>query len=448
MHQDKGVLRLIAIPFALFVVLGSLALVIWLGERDRLESKASFVRLAETNADFVRRSNLPASGRLANSLSEILEMAVVFRKNGRLLSPAMARVGFAPPELTALTASESVVTLDANREAIVVELLPGTDVIFVRNSSAFFANYFRVSTLLPLGAFWLFSFLLALFITRNLVRPIHRLAASVSSLNPMNLNVPAFPGSDRNDEIGHLARTLTNTHENLRDERIRREESEKLALLGRMTTGLAHEIRNPVAAVQMHAQLLIRTGVGTETARLIEGEAETIEDLVTQWMFLARPQPPNVAQRDLRDSINRCVEKLRASFDHARVQCRVHVEEPLFCEADEKRLSQAIRNALVNAVQAMPDGGNLTINGQASGNNVVVLIRDNGRGFSEEALNRFDELFYSTKEGGMGVGMSVASEVVKAHGGSIAVENNPDEGATVTISLPAQRSTANKAPTS
>lgn len=430
-----GLLRHIAIPFALFVVVGSLALVGWLRERERADSRDNFRLLAQTNANFIRRSNLPSSSQLADSLSEILKVTVVFHEGSQLRTPTAPSIPFFITESKLLRKYGKVLPIGDGREAIRVPLHPDTGMIFVRRTPGFFADLARQSTLLPLAIFWLLSLLLAKAISKNLVRPIHALASSVSDLNFTDAS-RAFPGSDRRDEIGDLARSLTDTRANLHNERHRREKSEKLALLSKMATGLAHEIRNPVSAVRIHAQLLKAEGICSDTASLIEGEALKIESLVTQWMFLARPEPPDLNRQDLRSVIRKCLEALRPACDHAMVQPVVELPVPLICYVDEPRVSQALRNLMINGIQAMPDGGELCVKGEVSGDDVVVSVSDQGSGFSEETLKRFGEMFYSTKEGGMGVGLSVASEIVKAHRGQLVPSHRDKGGACVLLSLP------------
>jgi hypothetical protein len=113
-------------------------------------------------------------------------------------------------------------------------------------------------------------------------------------------------------------------------------------------------------------------------------------------------------------------------------------DEPQRVLGDAKRLAQVFSNLLVNAIQAMATGGQLTVACTRTASGVEVTFTDTGKGFSEEALTRFSEFFFSEKEGGMGIGLSVASEIVKAHGGELRVANRAEGGARVTVSLPAR----------
>ncbi len=199
--------------------------------------------------------------------------------------------------------------------------------------------------------------------------------------------------------------------------------TQRLAMLGQMATSLAHEIQNPVAAIQLHAQL-----AGNAT---ILGEAATIESLVNQWMFLARPEPPQKTAVALDALLADAVRALTPMADHARVRIEFAGGGGATVEADARRLGQVFLNLIVNAIQAMPTGGTLTINARDR----RIIFADTGSGFSATALAHCPAMFYSEKEGGMGIGLAVVNEIVKAHGGSLALANQPTGGAEVTIQL-------------
>jgi signal transduction histidine kinase len=123
---------------------------------------------------------------------------------------------------------------------------------------------------------------------------------------------------------------------------------------------------------------------------------------------------------------------------HARVTITQQVADDLRVLADRRRLAQAVGNVIRNAIQAMPGGGTLTITGALmTGDRIELQFADTGKGFSPAALARYAEMFYSEKEGGMGIGLTVAAEVLKAHGGTLSVANRNDGGALVRLELPA-----------
>jgi signal transduction histidine kinase len=284
-----------------------------------------------------------------------------------------------------------------------------------------------------------FSVALAWVLGRGFIRPLRLLAERLPHIERDSAD--SLPGAERADEIGQLARAYLATRAQLAEERTRREQAERLALLGRMVTGLAHEIHNPLAAIRMHAQLIESAHNGdlasTANASLpvLLGEASKIEGLVQQWMFLARPQPPQTAPADLGEIVAGVVRSLAPQAAHAGVSVVADVPAGLRAKVDSRRLAQAIGNITLNAIQAMPGGGSVTIRGEHAAG-VRLVFRDTGGGFSQRALTHHADLFYSEKEGGMGIGLSVTAEILKAHRGALVVANAPDGGAVVTLQLP------------
>jgi signal transduction histidine kinase len=196
-----------------------------------------------------------------------------------------------------------------------------------------------------------------------------------------------------------------------------------------MGTALAHEIRNPIAAIRLHSQLLEETQ--PRSAGLIVHEAAKIEDLVNQWMYLARPEPPCKTEFALADLLDETTRALGPAAAHARVRIEVTASAQRRVHADIHRLGQVFHNIVVNAIQAMPKGGTLAI----AISEKDVSFADTGLGFSPTALRRGAEMFYSEKQGGMGIGLSVARNIVRAHGGRFTFDNRPSGGAIVRIEI-------------
>lgn len=403
--QNTGLGRWIAVSLGIFVVVGSLILLGWMHWQGRKESFRAFEDLAGANASFVSDSKLPRSEKLAGNLSGILNMEVQF--SGKPTDGS----SFAPEV-----------------EWVQVELEGGGWMIFARQQEGWLAQFWRRSMWLPLGLFWGLCLFLAWAISRRVVAPLVSLSSKIPEIGS---GEGTIPGLERRDEIGHLARTLAETQISLADERQKREEAERLALLGKMATGLAHEIKNPVAAIQMHAQLLGDTA-GSESSKLIVDEGKRIEGLVNQWMFLARPEPPKVREQDVRGCLGGVLDAIDALADHAGVKVvRNFGRDELLREIDADRMAQVFRNLAMNAIHAMPSGGELRVCIDEDG---AITFSDGGAGFSGDALKRWGELFYSTKEGGMGIGLSVAAEIVRAHGGELRVANGA-VGAEVSVIL-------------
>jgi signal transduction histidine kinase len=242
----------------------------------------------------------------------------------------------------------------------------------------------------------------------------------------------------RPDEIGTLARSLAVTHQWARKERALRVRDERLATLGRIATSLAHEIKNPAAAIRLHVDLLSEAA-GADAAGpvgLIRDEIDRITDLVNQWLFVARAAPPRVERHDLVALAGRVVRRLEPQLRHAGVTASVESDGPVSAAIDAPRVEQVVRNLLLNATQAMAEGGIATVTLTSSDGQATLEVRDTGPGFSASALQKWHEPFFSEREGGMGLGMTLAAEVIRGHGGSVVVENAPDRGAVVRCTIP------------
>ncbi|MCB1279101.1 HAMP domain-containing sensor histidine kinase [Prosthecobacter sp.] len=220
-------------------------------------------------------------------------------------------------------------------------------------------------------------------------------------------------------------------------ERIKRAQSERLAMLGRVATSLAHDIKNPLASIQLHAQLMTPENVEDAKAlKLIASESEVIAGLVNQWLHLANPLPPKLAKLDVGECVRAVAQNLEPQAQHAGVSVENSLAGPIWVRGDTQRLSQAFRNILVNGIQAMPRGGRLRIEAENHERMVVIRFTDSGPGFSDAALARGTELFFTEKEGGMGVGLNIVASVVEAHGGRLEMKNDPKGGAVIIVSLP------------
>jgi signal transduction histidine kinase len=441
MSAMNSISRRLALLFFGFVVAGSLALAWWLGWEARNQSRELFAETARTNAEFIRKQNLQLqlSERTATALSDILRLRVVFAPLGSV--PDVPEAAGAGPSLVDLpTKAPGVVTRlpGLSEEVVALPVASGVAMYLFRPEPSRIGFLTEPRTWAILGVFWLLSLALAWLLARGIVRPLRTLAARLPRITEENAE--PLPEEGRADEIGQLARAYAHTRAQLVAERTAREQAERLATLGRMATGLAHEINNPVAAIKLHAQLLEGelAGAPQERVDIILDESAKIESLVSQWMFLARPQPPQMALCDLTALVAARVRSHQPAAAHARVSIVNELPPGLTVYGDHRRLAQAIANILANAVHAMAaQGGTLTIaSAPESDHTIRVQFADTGGGFSPTALNRATELFFSEKEGGMGIGLSVTSEILRAHGGQLHLANTPGSGAVVSILLP------------
>lgn len=441
--------RGLAVPFSVFVLMASLALAGYISYWSQRDALQQFEAMAETNAKFIDELQLPKSASLAEKLSTVLGVSVGFYdaegenpQFAKAPSPSAFRdtleQAVAKGQEGFQTGGKDVAIAPFNREAM--------HLVLVRETRSFMSTGLGNTVLIPTILLTIACGCLAYYLAHRIVLPILSLTNWLPHLEHDDRAAPeiAHAVSGRGDEIGELARALEATHRRLRDEHQRRRQSERMATLGRIATSLAHEIRNPASSIGLHADLLARdaNSSNAESIGLIRAEVDRITDLVNQWLFVVRPAPPQSSSHDLVKLVAGIAESLRTAMDHAGATLRIaEPAEPLPVNCDHARIEQVMRNVLVNAMQAMPEGGDIRIGFETTGTHAACIIHDSGAGFSEDALQRFGEVFYSEREGGMGIGLTLAREVIAAHDGSIDATNAPDGGAVVRVQLPHSKET-------
>ncbi|WP_307257509.1 PAS domain S-box protein [Oikeobacillus pervagus] len=215
------------------------------------------------------------------------------------------------------------------------------------------------------------------------------------------------------------------------------QQAEKLSIVGQLAAGIAHEIRNPLTAIKGFAQLLNNMGQ-KEYTDVILTELNRIEKIVSDLLVLAKPQLSNFQTIDLQELIDSVVTLLntQAIIYNIEITSLFQLANPLV-EAEEDKLKQVFINMIKNAIEAMPDGGNIRIiTKENSENQVVIQIIDEGVGIPEERISKIGEPFFSTKETGTGLGFMICQRIIKNHRGSIQIESEVNQGTVITIILP------------
>jgi two-component system, NtrC family, sensor histidine kinase HydH len=232
-------------------------------------------------------------------------------------------------------------------------------------------------------------------------------------------------------------------------------EKDRLAALGEMSAGLAHEIRNPLAAIKAAAQYLDPRKLPAEDREFLEiliEEVNRLNGVVTQFLDYSRPLKPSLAPTSVNEVIERTFKLLEAQLPNGvRVALELADWVPRVL-ADAEQLKQVFLNLALNAFQAMPAGGELTVStrvardelafwreGSRRADVVEVRFRDSGPGIPEDARESIFVPFYTTKEKGTGLGLAICQRLVKAHQGSIVVRSAPGAGAEFLVSLPGLR---------
>jgi two-component system sensor histidine kinase PilS (NtrC family) len=224
---------------------------------------------------------------------------------------------------------------------------------------------------------------------------------------------------------------------------------EDLALIGQLAAGIAHEIRNPMASIsgsiQMLSEGLEKHDVNNRLMNIILTEIGRLNHLISDFLIFARPKPSNFQKFDLYQLTSESVELFRNSENWSeKIQVMVDFKTDIVLESDPEQIKQILWNLLLNACEAMPDGGMVHVSADVSnsGNRsgprqevVRMSVRDTGDGFTEKALLHLFTPFFTTKERGSGLGLATVKRIVDGLKGKITGQNHPDGGAEITILL-------------
>ena len=223
---------------------------------------------------------------------------------------------------------------------------------------------------------------------------------------------------------------------------------EKQRLLSRLLAQMAHEIRNPLSSLHIHAQLLQEDAQRLDPAAqekllprldLIQGELHRLENIVKRFLRLSGPSQLNPEPAHLRQVIHHVCELLRPEAAERDIQIHAHFEEPLpVFLADVPQLTQALLNLVINALQAMEKHGQIEVRAQARDGQVILSVADTGPGIPADRLPSIFEPYFTTKTGGHGLGLWIVQQIAMAHHGVIEAANVPSGGAVFTLRLPAK----------
>ena len=283
-------------------------------------------------------------------------------------------------------------------------------------------------------------------------RPMVELQEKIARLGEGDLDV-SVNFAKRNDEIGDLGRNFNHMVQQLREsreeiDRLHRTQmsrAEHLATLGELATGLAHEIRNPLAGIAGVIEIVGRDLPSTSPARAvvkdIRIEIAQINRILTDLLQTARPHPPEVRLSDLNTTVEHAVMLARQQVLSKPIKIELHKDSSLaHVEHDSDQIHQVILNLLLNSVQAIEAAGTVQVFMAAKKDKALISVTDNGRGISPEHLPFIFRPFYTTKGNGTGLGLSLARRIVEDHRGRIEVQSEVGRGTEFLITLPIRQS--------
>jgi two-component system NtrC family sensor kinase len=221
-------------------------------------------------------------------------------------------------------------------------------------------------------------------------------------------------------------------------------QAEKLAAMGRLTASIAHEINNPLQGVQNCLHLILHRNLNANKRQqyltMAEGEVKRLIDTVQGMLDFYRPSPNQHHTTDIHQAIEDVLTLAGKRIERGRVQI-VRAYDPAMpvINAAENQLKQVFLNLVINAVEAMPEGGDLEIQTSVDREWLSVVFQDHGVGLSRQARMHLFEPFYTTKSKGTGLGLSISYGIVEQHGGTIEVESQKGRGTRFIVKLPRRR---------
>jgi two-component system nitrogen regulation sensor histidine kinase NtrY len=286
--------------------------------------------------------------------------------------------------------------------------------------------------------------------TARVTRPVAQLVSGVHAVAGGDWSTRVSVSSQ--DEIGQLAEAFNKMTEQLLEQRDRTLQAERVASWRELARRLAHELKNPLFPLQITIENLQRARdqhpdqfdeVFRESTATLLAELQQLKQIIAQFSDFAKMPKPEIETVDA-NSVVRDVLKLFEAQFQANGRPRIEpvldlAEGELKIPADALQLSRALRNLILNAMDAMPEGGRLRIRTQRLEDGARIEVEDSGQGLTEEECARLFTPYYSTKRHGTGLGLAIVQSVVADHHGKISVSGRPGHGATFTIDLPSRR---------
>ncbi len=317
----------------------------------------------------------------------------------------------------------------------------------------------RVSQLAILVFFPLFFIVgigMLFFISTNVVRRLMLLISVVEKTGKGVYPHLAMPLAKNNarDEVGVLIDKFNDMEDQLvlREAELARKNEElvqtkKLAAIGTLASGVAHELNNPLNNIYLSAQVLAREAGDNCTASVKEAvgdivsQTERVKRIVGDLLEFARGREPHFARVELQELISEAYRRLGGTRNIENVRFSLVADHPqVVIDADRGQLEQVLINLFANAVDAMQGQGSLSVSVRENEGSAVITVSDSGGGIPRESIDKIYEPFFSTKDKGTGLGLAIVYSIIKKHGGDIMAESEVGKGTMFTVTLPGEKS--------
>jgi len=391
----------------------------------------------DSGGQFAPQSVIDASGTVANT-AQLAPLIDDVRKQPRELSRAIAWTSDAAGAETF-----HAIPLQGPQGELLGVLLVGSS----RRELAQIESHIRVVALLVGCGGLVLGILLSGWASARVTRPVEELADAAQEVASGNWTARVDVSSD--DEIGQLAEAFNKMTMELIRQRDQLVQAERVAAWRELARRLAHELKNPLFPLQITVENLIRARdrnpgqfeeVFAESARTLMAELANLKTIIGRFSDFARMPKPQLQPVLINDLVRDVGRLFQAQFDaggNGRVRPELDLDESLGAvQADPDLLRRALENLVLNALDAMPGGGTLTLRTRRRRDGVTLEVGDTGSGLTPEECSRLFTPYYTSKQHGTGLGLAIVQSVVSDHGGRISVESQPQRGTTFRVDLP------------
>jgi len=317
-------------------------------------------------------------------------------------------------------------------------------------------RHIRSAALMVGGGGILLAILLSSWAAARVTRPVEQLAQAAQEVAAGNWNVRVDVNGD--DELGQLADSFNRMTTELLNNQDRLVQAERVAAWRELARRLAHELKNPLFPLQLTIENLIRARqqsaeqfeeVFRESSRTLLAEISNLKGIIGRFSEFSKMPRPKLQQLQVNEVIRGVMQLCQAQLEapgRPKIGCDLQLDSHLeLVEADAELLHRAISNLVLNAIDAMPQGGTLTLRTNSEDGKVLIEVADTGSGLTREECERIFTPYYTSKQNGTGLGLAIVQSVVSDHGGRIRVQSQPGRGTTFVIELPKRSSTAHAA---
>jgi signal transduction histidine kinase len=456
------------IGMMLFLSLSIVSILLFLYSRSETEllaeienQTAELSKAIQVGVEEVTSTGFTDKMRLYNLLQElkskgVKEISVISNTDEIIASTNPLKVGepVSPAKKEHIKKAELGETISKEGKVynVVMPVVAGNELygyINLQINAEEFSQLLKTNAMKRIGATSLvfgIGILIAILLSWMYTRPIQNVVNAARRVAAGDLTPDLT--TDREDEIGDLTKSFNFMVQKLREKRAIEEklrEVEHLSGIALFARGIAHEVRNPLNFLSLSIDHLKEKYMPAEDVRKekfevlissIKQEIERINKLVGSFLEYGRPLKLSFQEVDVNDLIEEVMALVQAKAEKDKVGINRQHELLPRLSLDPELVKTCIFNIILNSFQAMPDGGELTVSTKVSDNRVSIIIEDTGGGVSRENLSKLFDPFFSTKDSGLGLGLTMTKRVVEEHGGKVDFQSIEGKGSIVTISFP------------